>query len=76
MNEIPIVDINKVILHENFFISSNSENEIDIEKTSNKLKLLLSEKEYGDAIIVGHLAPYVIDSSIGRFCSNSKKNPF
>ncbi len=54
LNEIPIIDINKVILTENLFISLilDSENEIDIEKTSNTLKLLLSAKEYSDAIIV------------------------
>jgi adenylate kinase len=75
LNEVPIVDINKVILHENFFISSNSENEIDIEKTSNKLKLLLSEKEYGDAIIVGHLAPYVIDPLLVDFVVILRRTP-
>jgi adenylate kinase len=64
---IPIVDINKIILTEHCFISSNYENEIDVEKISNVLKLLLSAKEYQDAIIVGHLAPYVIDPLLVDF---------
>ena len=53
----------------------NSENEIDIEKTSNKLKLLLSEKEYGNAIIVGHLAPYVIDPLLVDFVVILRRTP-
>ncbi len=76
LNEIPIVDINKVILHENFFISSTSENEIDVEKTSNKLKLLLSSKEYCNAIIVGHLAPYVIDPLLVDFVVILRRTPY
>ena len=76
MNKIPILDINKVILTENLFISSASENEIDVEKTINSLNLLLSTTEYSDAIIVGHLAPYVIDPSWVDFAVILRRSPF
>ncbi len=76
MNEIPIVDINKVILTENLLLSSTSENEIDIEKTFNSLKLLLSTKEYDNAIIVGHLAPYVIDPLLVDFVVVLRRCPY
>ncbi len=67
MNEIPILDINKIIISKNLLISSTHGYEVDIEKTFNLLKLILSTKEYDSAIIVGHLAPYVVDPLLVDF---------
>ena len=77
LNGFPILDINKVILSENLFISSSEfETEIDVTKVYNSLKLLLSTKEYVNAIIVGHLAPYVLDPLLIDFVVVLRRNPF
>ena len=79
LNGIPILDINKVILSENLLIpssSSSSGNEVNIEKTFNSLKLILSTKEYDDAIIVGHLAPYVVDPVLVDFIIVLRRSPY
>ena len=77
LNGFPILDINKVILSENLFISSSEfESEIDFTKVYNSLKLLLSTKEYVNAIIVGHLAPYVLDPLLIDFVVVLRRNPF
>jgi adenylate kinase len=77
LNGFPILDINKVILTENLFIySSEFETEIDVTKIYNSLKLLLSTKEYVNAIIVGHLAPYVLDPLLIDFVVILRRNPF
>ena len=74
------MDINKIILSENLFISSSTssseiEPEIDVAKVSNFLKLMLSTKEYVDAIIVGHLAPYILDPLLLDFVVVLRRNP-
>lgn len=78
LNGFSILDINKVILSENLFISSSSEfeTEIDVAKVYNSLKLLLSTKEYVNAIIVGHLASYVLDPLLIDFVVVLRRNPF
>lgn len=77
LNGFPILDINKVILTENLFIySSEFETEIDVTKVYNSLKLLLSTKEYVNAIVVGHLAPYVLDPLLIDFVVILRRNPF
>lgn len=82
---IPILDINKVILSENLLTpsstpssssSSSYGNEVNIEKTFNSLKSILSTKEYDDAIIVGHLAPYVVDPSLVDFTIILRRSPY
>ncbi|MGN6622568.1 MAG: adenylate kinase family protein [Candidatus Nitrosocosmicus sp.] len=75
-NGFSILDINKVILSKNLFISSESKNEIDLKKTFDLLKSLLFTKEYHNSIIVGHLAPYVIDPSLIDFVVILRRNPF
>jgi len=77
LNGFPILDINKVILTGNLFIySSEFETEIDVTKVYNSLKLLLSTKEYVNAIIVGHLVPYVLDPLLIDFVVILRRNPF
>jgi adenylate kinase len=75
LNRIPILDINKVILSENLLTSSYG-NEVNIEKTYNSLKLILSTREYDDAIIVGHLAPYVVDPLLVDFIIILRRSPY
>jgi len=59
-----------------FIYSSEFETEIDVTKVYNSLKLLLSTKEYVNAIIVGHLAPYVLDPLLIDFVVILRRNPF
>ena len=76
LNRIAILDINKVILSENLLTPSSYGNEVNIEKTYNSLKLILSTKEYDDAIIVGHLAPYVVDPLLVDFIIILRRSPY
>ena len=73
----PIVDINKIILSENLLIpSQNGNNDVDIQKSFDFLTLLLSNKEYQDSIIVGHLAPYVIDPLLVDLAVILRRSPY
>lgn len=76
-DEVPIVDINKIILSENLLISSQRGNhDVDIQKSFDFLTLLLSKKEYQDSIIVGHLAPYVIDPLLVDLAVILRRSPY
>ena len=74
LNGMPIIDINKIILSNHYFIPSNSD-EVDLLKTFNMIKIILSEKKYKDPIMVGHLAPYVLDSSLTDFIIVLRRHP-
>lgn len=79
MGKIPIVDINKIVLSENLLISSQRSNEfvVDISKSFDFLSLMLSSKrEYNDTVIVGHLAPYVIDPNLVDFAVILRRSPY
>jgi len=76
LNRIAILDINKVILSEYPLTPSSYGSEVNIEKTYNSLKLILSTNEYDDAIIVGHLAPYVVDPLLVDFIIILRRSPY
>ena len=76
-DKVPIVDINKIILSENLLISAHRKNhDVDIQKSFDFLTLLLSKKEYQDSIIVGHLAPYVIDPLLVDLVVILRRSPY
>jgi adenylate kinase len=76
-DKVPIVDINKIILSENLLISPHRKNhDVDIQKSFDFLTLLLSKKEYQDSIIVGHLAPYVIDPMLVDLVVILRRSPY
>ena len=76
-DNVPIVDINKIILSEDLLIPSQRENhDVDIQKSFDFLTLLLSKKEYHDSIIVGHLAPYVIDPLLVDLVVILRRSPY
>ena len=76
-DKVTIVDINKIILSEDLLIPSQSGNhDVDIQKSLNFLTLLLSKKEYQDSIIVGHLAPYVIDPLLVDLAVILRRSPY
>ena len=76
LGEIPILDINKVILSENLLVSPICKNEVNIKKTFSLLKLMLSSDKYADAIIIGHLAPYVVDPLLVDFAVVLRRSPY
>ena len=81
MGKIPILDINEIILSENLLISpsendDNNENEVDIQKSSAFLTFLLSENKFQNSIIVGHLAPYIINSNLVDFVVVLRRSPY
>lgn len=76
-DKVPIVDINKIILSENLLISSQRGNhDVDIQKSFDFLTLMLSKKEYRDSIIVGHLAPYVVDPLLVDLAVILRRSPY
>ncbi len=76
-DKVPIVDTNKIILSENLLISHHRKNhDVDIQKSFDFLTLLLSKKEYQDSIIVGHLAPYVIDPLLVDLVVILRRSPY
>ena len=81
MGKIPILDINRIILSENLLTASspennNNNNEVDIQKSYEFLTLLLSKDEFQNSIIVGHLAPYVINSQLVDFIVILRRSPY
>jgi len=76
-DKVPIVDINKIILSENLLISPHRKNhDVDIQKSFDFLTLMLSKKAYQDSIIVGHLAPYVIDPLLVDLVVTLRRSPY
>lgn len=81
MGKIPILDINGIILSENL-LTTTSENdddnnkEVDIQKSYEFLTLLLSKDKFQNSIIVGHLAPYVINSQIVDLVVILRRSPY
>jgi adenylate kinase len=82
MGNIPILDINRIILSENLLTASskkndsNNDNEVDIQKSYEFLTFLLSEDKFQDSIIVGHLAPYVINPDLVDFVVVLRRSPY
>jgi adenylate kinase len=82
MGNIPILDINRIILSENLLTASskkndsNNDNEVDIQKSYEFLTFLLSEDKFKDSIIVGHLAPYVINPDLVDFVVVLRRSPY
>lgn len=81
MGKIPILDINGIILSENL-LTTTSENdddnnkEVDIQKSYEFLTLLLSKDQFQNSIIVGHLAPYVINSQLADLVVILRRSPY
>jgi len=76
-DKVTVVDINKIILSEDLLIPSQRGNhDVDIQKSLDFLTLLLSKKEYQDSIIVGHLAPYVIDPLLVDLVVILRRSPY
>ncbi|MCE2615271.1 MAG: AAA family ATPase [Nitrosopumilus sp. (ex Thoosa mismalolli)] len=67
-----ILDINQIAKTENLFEKNDETNDVDTEKLKQILKQNISVK----SIIVGHLAPYVLDKSQIENVIVLRRNPY
>ena len=67
-----ITDINKIAKEENLFEKNNGVNEVDV----NKLENILEEKLSRENIVVGHLAPYVINKNKLKIMIILRRSPY
>lgn len=74
-----IIDINKIIFSENLLTIPSRESEdseVDINRTRDYFSLILSEEKFQNSIIVGHLAPYMIDSKLVDLIVILRRSPY
>ena len=67
-----VLDINEIAKNENLFVKNDETNDVDAEK----LKQVLKQKFSFKSIIVGHLAPYVLDKSQTESVIVLRRNPY
>lgn len=67
-----IVDINKIAIEQGLAKKNNYALDIDV----SKLKKIIDKKASENSILVGHLAPYVIDSKNVKISVVLRKNPY
>jgi adenylate kinase len=67
-----ILDLNQVAIHHGIFEKNNSTKDVDTKKLARIIKKMITK----DAIIVGHLAPYVVDRSQIKLAVILRKNPY
>jgi len=68
----PIVDINIVAKDSNLFEKNENTNDVD----SRKLAKILQERELNETIVVGHLAPYVLEKNQVEIIIILRRNPY
>lgn len=79
MGTIPILDINKIILSENLLTKPSTESEsseVDVDRTYSFLSLSISDEKFRNSIIVGHLAPYVLNSKLVDLVIVLRRSPY
>lgn len=70
--ELNVLDINKIAKDEELFEKNQDTNDID----TKKLGKIISEKNLEKNIIVGHLAPYVLDTQQVKIMIVLRRNPY
>ena len=68
----PIVDINIVAKDLGLFEKNGNTNDVD----TKKLAKILGERKLNDTIIVGHLAPYVLEKNQVKIIIILRRNPY
>jgi len=69
---LPIIDINSIAKNAGLFEKNKDTNDVDTAKLEKILEQKISEKN----VIVGHLAPYVLDKSIVKIIIVLRKSPY
>ena len=70
--ELPILDINSIAKDAGLFEKNKDTYDVDTEKLEKILEQKISEKK----VIVGHLAPYVLDKNKVKIVIVLRKNPY
>ncbi|ABX13431.1 adenylate kinase family protein [Nitrosopumilus maritimus] len=70
--KLEIVDINEIAKNSGLFEENDESNDVDTEK----LKVILREKISDRHIIIGHLAPYVLDNEKVNRVIVLRRNPY
>ena len=68
----PIVDINIVAKNLGLFEKNGNTNDVD----TKKLAKILGERKLNDTIVVGHLAPYVLEKNQVKIIIILRRNPY
>jgi len=68
----PILDLNRMAIESGIFEKHGSTLDVDVVKLARLVKKMAQK----DAIIVGHLAPYVVSRSQVKFAIVLRKNPY
>jgi len=67
-----IIDINKIAIEQGLAKKNNHSLDVDV----NKLKKIINKNVSENSILVGHLAPYVIDSKNVKISVVLRKSPY
>ncbi len=70
--ELSIIDINSIARDAGLFEKNKDTNDVDTEK----LEKILEKKISGKNVIVGHLAPYVLDKNIVKIMIVLRRSPY
>lgn len=70
--QLDVLDINEIAKNENLYERDNETNDVDAEK----LKEILKQKISTKSVIVGHLAPYVLDKNHIESMIVLRRNPY
>jgi len=70
--DFPIIDINIVAKDLGLFEKKENTNDVDTQKLAN----ILREKELDEKIVVGHLAPYVLEKNQVKIIIILRRNPY
>ncbi len=70
--ELSIIDINNIAKDEGLFEKNKDTNDVDTDKLGKILEQKISEK----SVIVGHLAPYVLDKNKVKIMIVLRKSPY
>jgi len=70
--DLEIIDINKIAIEHGLVKKNNYVLEVDV----SKLKKIIEKKASENSILVGHLAPYVIDSKNVKISAVLRKSPY
>ena len=70
--DLSIIDINEIAKNAGLFEKTENTNDVDTEKLGKILEDIISEKN----IIVGHLAPYVLDKNQVKIMIVLRRNPY
>ena len=70
--DLSIIDINEVAKSEGLFEKNEDTNDVNVEKLKKILQNKISEKN----LIVGHLAPYVLDTNQVRIMIILRRDPY